>query len=151
VHGSIADYRTWGYQFERLSRGYRVISYSRRYHYPNEWVGDGTEYSTGLHAEDLAALISGLGYGPAHLVGQSTGAVIAAHCAAHYPTLVRTLIVDEPDFMPWAAGVEGGTTALEAFDREVLRPAVAAMASGDIESCIRSFCDGVLGTVLTIS
>ena len=74
VHGSIGDYRTWGYQFEAFAQRYRVISYSRRYHYPNTWVGDGMDYSSALHAEDLAGFIRALGFGPAHLIGQSYGA-----------------------------------------------------------------------------
>jgi non-heme chloroperoxidase len=75
VHGSIGDYRTWGYQFEPFSASYKVISYSRRYHYPNAWTGDGSDYTTGLHTDDLAAFIKSIGLGPAHadFLGQSEG------------------------------------------------------------------------------
>jgi pimeloyl-ACP methyl ester carboxylesterase len=34
VHGSIADYREWSRQIAPLSQHYRVIVYSRRYHWP---------------------------------------------------------------------------------------------------------------------
>ena len=100
VHGSIGDYRTWGYQFEAFSQNYKVISYSRRYHYPNVWTGDGLDYSTDLHTDDLVAFIKALGLGPAHIVGQSSGATIAAQCASRYPEVTRSLVANEPD---WAS------------------------------------------------
>jgi len=74
VHGSLEDFHTWGLQIEPFSEHYHVIAYSRRYHYPNAWVGDGTDYSATLHAEDLAALIKRIGLGSAHVVGHSYGA-----------------------------------------------------------------------------
>src|SRR5262245_61249813 len=35
VHGSVFDYREWSKQIKPLARHYRVIAYSRRYHWPN--------------------------------------------------------------------------------------------------------------------
>ena len=63
VHGALGDYRTSPLQVESFAKRYRVFAYSRRYHYPNPWVGDGQDYSPLLHAEDLAALITSLGLG----------------------------------------------------------------------------------------
>ena len=60
VHGTLEDYRTWDGQLEALSKGYRLISYSRRYHYPNEWPKDATDFSVTIHARDLAAFIKAL-------------------------------------------------------------------------------------------
>jgi non-heme chloroperoxidase len=145
VHGSIGDYRTWGYQFEPFAMRHKVISYSRRYHYPNTWSGDGSDYSTGLHADDLAAFVNSLGYGPAHIVGLSTGASIAAQCAAMYPDVVGTLTVNEPDLMPWLVDMEGGKAQLDEYQKRVDFPAMKAMANGDYESCMRIFIDGILG------
>ena len=145
VHGSIGDYRTWGYQFEPFSAEYRVVSYSRRYHYPNVWTGDGSDYTTGLHATDLAAFIDKLGYGPVHIVGQSSGASIAALCASQYPDVTRTLIVDEPDFVPWLLELEGGRTALDDLSANIEQPAIKAMAAGDATEAVRLYVNGVLG------
>ena len=145
VHGSIGDYRTWGYQFEPFSERHRVISYSRRYHYPNVWSGDGSDYSTGLHAADLAAFIGALGCGPAHIIGQSTGASIAAHCARHYPEVTRTLIVDEPDWAHWLLALDGGKAALDELTVKIEQPAMKALAAGDPAEAIRLYTDGVLG------
>jgi len=145
VHGSIGDYRPWGNQLEPFSTSYQVISYSRRYHYPNAWTGDGSDYSTHLHASDLAAFIQALGLGPAHIVGQSTGATIAAYCASRHPEVTRTLTVNEPDHAPWLLEIEGGKAALAEYLANVDQPAAKALAAGDAERAIELFVDGVLG------
>ncbi len=146
VHGSIGDYRTWGYQFEAFAARHRVVSYSRRFHYPNEWPRDGREYTTALHAEDLASLLRHLDHPRVHLVGQSTGAVVAAHVARDHPDLVRTLSVCEPAFLPWLAEIVGGTEQLNEFIRTVRDPGARHMFAGDPDTAVEAFCDGVLGT-----
>ena len=45
VHGSASDQRTWHLQQEAFAEHFRVISFSRRYHWPNESIPDGTDYS----------------------------------------------------------------------------------------------------------
>ena len=145
VHGSISDYRTWGNQFEAFSADYRVISYSRRYHYPNPWNGDSLDYSTGLHAKDLAEFIRGLELGPVHVIGQSTGATIAAYCASHHPELIRTLTVNELDHAPWLSEIRGGEAVLEDYLANVDRPAAKLLAMGDEENAIRWLVDGIQG------
>ena len=57
VHGSMADYRNWRQQKLPFAQHHRVITYSRRYHFPNAFHGSGLDYSLNLHAADLAALI----------------------------------------------------------------------------------------------
>jgi pimeloyl-ACP methyl ester carboxylesterase len=58
VHGGgPTDLRTWGQQLEAFAERFRVIACSQRYHYPNAWLGDGSDInSTTGHAADLAAL-----------------------------------------------------------------------------------------------
>ena len=96
VHGALGDYRTWLPQSISLSKYYKVITYSRRYHHPNERTGDGSDYSRELHTEDLAAFIHFLGLGPVHLVGHSYGGSLAALVAMKYPELVGTIVLGEP-------------------------------------------------------
>ena len=98
VHGSSADYRTWLGEIEPFARQYRVIAYSRRYHFPNSGGGDGRDYSPALHEQDLVALIEKLGLGKVNVVGHSSGAALAAQLAADYPELVRSVVLVEPVF-----------------------------------------------------
>src|SRR5262245_57033706 len=73
VHGSLGDYRSWRRQLDAFAAHYRVIAYSRRYHYPSRWPGAGPEYSPRLHAADLARLIEALELAPCYIVGASYG------------------------------------------------------------------------------
>src|SRR4026208_2565868 len=38
VHGAVGDYRTWEAQMDTFAKNHRVISYSRRFAYPNKQV-----------------------------------------------------------------------------------------------------------------
>ena len=73
VHGSGADLRTWGYQVQSFGASRRAIAYSRRYHFPNKWDGDGRDYGPLLHAADLAAFIRTVADGRVDLVAASYG------------------------------------------------------------------------------
>jgi len=73
VHGSASDHRTWSPQVAPLSERFEVITYSRRYHRPNDHIASGADYSMSQHADDLEALIKKLDVGPVHLVGHSYG------------------------------------------------------------------------------
>lgn len=145
VHGSLSDFRTWSLQVRPFSRLYRVISYSLRYHYPNQWAGDGTDYSATLHAEDLAELIKSLNLGRAHIVASSYGAYAALFLAARHPNGVRTLVLGEPPVLPLLKNSVEGNSLLTAFMRDAWEPSQSAIEDGAFEHGVRFFIDGVLG------
>src|SRR4051812_39742070 len=93
VHGSVDDYRAFAPQLEPLSRHYRVISYSRRYNFPNAPGVSPGNHSALVEAADLAALLRALGAVPAHVVGHSYGAYTALILAMKHPELVRSLVL----------------------------------------------------------
>lgn len=57
LHGGQGDYRSWEPQMKRLSPQYRVISYSRRYNYPNDNPLTAKNHSAYVEAADLAGFI----------------------------------------------------------------------------------------------
>jgi pimeloyl-ACP methyl ester carboxylesterase len=95
VHGSASDCRTWQFQREAFAEEYRVIDYSRRYHWPNMPIPDGAEYSMDEHVDDLQYLLQHLDAAPAHIVGHSYGAVLGLLLALRKPALVRSLVLCE--------------------------------------------------------
>lgn len=143
--GGATDLRTWGPQIEPFARHYRVIAYSRRYHWPNPWVGDGSDiYSTRRHVADLAGLIAALGLNPCHIVGSSYGADIALLFAWEHPALTRSIVLGEPGLARWLPRVPGGA-ALDAEYLRSMEPAAEAVRRGDLETAARRFIDAVAG------
>jgi pimeloyl-ACP methyl ester carboxylesterase len=144
VHGALGDYRSWGAQLDALSARYRVVAYSRRGHYPNGTrAGDDSPYTRAGHAADLAALLRALDLGPAHLVGHSYGAAVAALVAAEHPEFVRGLVLGEPSLF----GVLEGhyDRALLARQRAAMEGVLSAARRGEHEVAVRSFVRAVTG------
>lgn len=96
VHGSASDCRAWQGQVGAFGRQYRVVTYSRRYHWPNDAIPDGIDYSMDTQVADLQALMGALDATPAHLVGHSYGAFLCLLLAMREPSLVRSLVLVEP-------------------------------------------------------
>ncbi len=139
VHGGNTDFRSWMGQIEPLAQRYHVISYSRRYHFPNAGADQAKEYRASEHRDDLAGLIKGLGIAPAHLVASSYGAYIALLVARSRPELVRSLVLGEPP-VPMMLGpdfVRGMVQQVEAPRQ--------AFERGDSEGAVRLFMDSVVG------
>jgi pimeloyl-ACP methyl ester carboxylesterase len=159
VHGSASDYRTWHNQQEEFARTYRVITYSRRYHWPNEQIPEDADYSMLEHVEDLRALIQELGAVPAHLVGHSYGAFLCLLLAIKEPHLVNTLVLAEPPIITLFVSdppkppeilkllVSRPRTAISIINLGVrgLSPAAAAAKRGDREEAMQLFGTAVLG------
>lgn len=144
VHGTLEDYRTWDGQLDAFSKGYRLISYSRRYHYPNEWPKDSTDFSVTIHARDLAAFIRALNLPPVHLIGHSYGAFIAFLVARDHPEVVRSLTLGEPPIMPLLKTTPEGDALLTTAIATSIASSEAFKQGNDEEGVCR-FVNGVLG------
>src|SRR6266536_701439 len=94
VHGSWGDHHNWAPVVPLLSQSFQVMTFDRRGHSQSQ-TGSG-QGSFAEDADDLAALIEQLDLAPAHVVGNSGGAVIALRLAAERPDLCRSLVVHEP-------------------------------------------------------
>lgn len=145
VHGSLDDLRSWRYQVEPFAERYHAIAYSRRYHHPNPWTGDGSDYSAQRHADDLAAFIRALNLAPVHMVTSSYGGNIAIYLTAQQPELVCSVVLSEPPLLPWLAHIAGGAALWTDFVEHIWLPARRAFETGDLETGARSFLDGVMG------
>ena len=95
IHGANADYRSFNSQIAALASSYRVITPSLRHYYPEQWNGEGSDFSVEQHAADVATLIRMLDLGKVHLVGWSRGGAVAIEIAKAHPDLVLTLVMED--------------------------------------------------------
>ena len=94
VHGSWASHHNWDLVAPRLAESFRVVTYDRRGHSESEHPpGQGS-----IHEDvaDLAALIEHLDLAPAHVAGNSWGAIITLRLAIARPNLLRAIACHEP-------------------------------------------------------
>jgi pimeloyl-ACP methyl ester carboxylesterase len=147
IHGGLDDYRCWQFQMDSFSRKYRTISYSRRFAYPNKWIGNVAQDNTiEDNAKDLAQLIRKLDVAPAHLVGASYGAYIALYCASKNPELAKTLVLNEPPIMQFLARspLREDVELLQRFITRVQRPNQDASKRGDFRKATQVAIDGIM-------
>jgi pimeloyl-ACP methyl ester carboxylesterase len=138
LHGGQGDYRSWEPQMAALSRYYRVVSYSRRYNFPNHNPQTATNHSVLVEAADLAALIKALHLKRVNLIGTSMGAATALMLAVEHPNMVRSLVLAEPH--PGLGKTFSGRGSIRGFHaRSMTRRAM--LAAGNDEVAMR-FVDG---------
>ena len=160
IHANVSDIRSWDAVTPLLAKNFRVITYSRRYAWPNNEIADNVADPWEDHADDLEAMIEKLDIAPAHLMGNSTGATVALLLAKKRPDLVKSLILEEPPlislflptippslidvlkllwFHPWSfwPTIHFGAT--------VVGPTTNAFKKGDNEAALRVFSRGILG------
>jgi pimeloyl-ACP methyl ester carboxylesterase len=159
VHGSASDYRTWHAQRPVLAERFRVISYSRRYHWPNEPIPEGGVYRMMEHVDDLAELLRAVDAAPAHLVGHSYGGFLCLLLAIREPGLVRTLVLAEPPVVtlfvsdpPKPAELlkvlftrPRTAAAIVKFGARGVEPARKAFRRGETDKGVEIFGDAVFG------
>jgi non-heme chloroperoxidase len=147
IHGGLDDYRCWQYQMDSFSRKYRTISYSRRFAYPNKWIGNVAQDNTiEENARDLAELIRKLDLAPAHLVGASYGAFTALYCASKNPELAKTMVLNEPPIMEFLAKshLKEDVKLRQIFGTRVLSPTQDASRVGDFRKTAQVAIDGIM-------
>ena len=159
VHGSASDYRTWHTQLDDFGRQYRTLAFSRRYHWPNERIAEGADYSMLEHVDDLQAFLRSLNATPLHLVGHSYGAFVCLLLAIREPELAQTLVLAEPpaitlhvsdppkpsELMRLLFTRPRTAVSVIRFGATGVGPATAAAKRGDMEMAMRIFGRAVLG------
>jgi len=112
---------SWAYQEPVLAQRYRLLLYDCR----GMWQSDHPPgpYSMEVHADDLAALLDGLGIERAHIAGISYGGELSLAFAHRYPARTRGLVVSSAvsQVDPLLAGwMESWMAAARARDPELL-------------------------------
>ncbi len=99
VHGSISDYRTWGYMLLPVSEQHRFLSLSLRYFGTLDWPPEKLHFDKNVDAQDVIDFIEHKQLGPVYLVGWSRSGSINSLVATLRPDLVKGLILYEPTLM----------------------------------------------------
>jgi len=89
-NGVLMSTASWIFQTPVFSKHYRLLLYDCRGMWQSEHPPG--PYSMDMHADDLAALLDGLGVERAHVAGASYGAEISMLFALKYPAKTRSLI-----------------------------------------------------------
>ena len=147
VHGSLDDYRCWQFQIDYFSKKYRAISYSRRFGYPNKWIGNVAQDNTiEDNAQDLAELIRKLDVAPAHLIGASYGAFIALYCVSKNRGLAKTMVLNEPPIFQFLARspLQEDVELLQRYRTYVQSPTEDDFKRGDFERAAQTFIDRIM-------
>ena len=131
IHGGLEDYRTWDAQIDTFSKSYRIVTYSRRFNFPNQNTNEVKEFSAKTEAEDLAALIIQLKLGSVHLVGHSFGGLISLFLIKEHPELVRSLTLSEPALISWLPDIAGGKIFYDNFYNQLWKPVKQAFEIKD--------------------
>ncbi|RSN53376.1 alpha/beta fold hydrolase [Actinomadura sp. WAC 06369] len=79
-----------------LADRYTVVTYDQRGLSRSTLTGPPADTGVAVFADDAHRLLAALGGGPAHVLGNSGGALTALALAARHPGQVRSLIVHEP-------------------------------------------------------
>ena len=147
IHGGLDDYRCWQIQMDYLSRKYHVISYSRRFAYPNKWIGNVvTDNTIEENAKDLAELIRKLDLAPAHLVGASYGAFTTLYCVSKNPELAKIMVLNEPPILSFLARspMKDDVELLQQFRTRVQSPTEDAFKKEDFKKAAQIFINRIM-------
>ena len=136
VHGSWGDHHNWDAVVPLLARRCRATTYDRRGHSQSERLA--AQGSVHDDARDLAALIDGLGIAPAHVVGNSFGAIVVLNLIIERPDLIASAAVHEP---PLIGFLEGDPTLLPV--RQRIGAVMDTLNAGQAEAGARQFVETV--------
>ena len=138
LHGAVGDMDAWSPQLNEFAKDYRVISYSRRLHYPNRNPLPRERFSVRTEADDLMAFLKAMKIRKAHLVGASIGAYVALVFAMKHADMVSSLVLAEPPVHDLVRGLEGGQEIFDEFRHE-LDDASKAFRNGDDRGGMAAF------------
>jgi pimeloyl-ACP methyl ester carboxylesterase len=116
LHGLLGSSKSWAFQFERLSRNYRMIAWDA----PGFGQSEMVPVSIDAYAEALGEFVRNVGRPKVSLVGHSMGGTVAARFAATFPDLVSRLVLScshagygDPETAPMSAKFESRMRELE--------------------------------------
>jgi pimeloyl-ACP methyl ester carboxylesterase len=129
VHEYAGDYRSWEPQLRHFGQRYRAVAFNARGYPPSDVPESVSSYSQARAADDIAAVLDGIGVQQAHIVGLSMGGFATLHFGFRHPARALSLVV---------AGCGYGA---EPEQRERFRQEAEAVAAFIREKGMREFAE----------
>jgi pimeloyl-ACP methyl ester carboxylesterase len=136
ICGGVYDAAGYAGLAEQLADRYTVVTYDRRGNSRSPLDGPPEQQSIEVHGDDAHRVLAAAGVTggeAAHVVGNSSGAMIGLELAARHPEQVRTLVAHEPpvfELLPdrdhWRAVIQD---VADAFGKEGAGPAMQILAA----------------------
>jgi pimeloyl-ACP methyl ester carboxylesterase len=123
VHEFAGDLRSWEPQLRHFGQRHRAVAFNARGYPPSDVPPDPASYSQNRAADDIAAVLDGLGIGETHVVGLSMGGFATLHFGFRHPARARSLTVA-------GCGYGAEPSAREAFRAEGAKAVESIRAQG---------------------
>jgi pimeloyl-ACP methyl ester carboxylesterase len=98
VHGFTGDITDWQHQIPEFSRTHRLLVVDNRGHGRSEAPADSSTITIERMADDVEALVAGVGFERYHLLGHSMGGAIVQEIALRSPTKLLSLILEDTSY-----------------------------------------------------
>jgi pimeloyl-ACP methyl ester carboxylesterase len=142
IHGSQEDYRVFMPQLELLGNDFHVVTYSRRYNYPNNEVyKKGTAFNPMTEADDLEKLRKEMGIEKFNVVGHSYGGLVALAYADKYPDRLESITVSEPPLLR----IQGCDESLKATEKGLIDELRASFKKKDTTVVMKAIFEFFVG------
>ncbi|MBC7870974.1 MAG: 2-succinyl-6-hydroxy-2,4-cyclohexadiene-1-carboxylate synthase [Chitinophagaceae bacterium] len=94
LHGFSGSGADWAAHLPALTPHFRVVTVDLPGHGKTDSPTDPAHYTIENMAQDLISLLESLDLGQVHLLGYSMGGRLALYLAIHYPTAIKSLILE---------------------------------------------------------
>lgn len=142
VHGGQEDYRAFMPQIESLGKDFHVITYSRRYNYPNNRLyEEGAAFNPMTEAEDLEKLRQQIGIEKFNIVGHSYGGLVALAYANKYQDRLKSITISEPPVL----NIEGCSESLSATENGLIEKLKTSFKTKDTTVVMKAIFEFFVG------
>lgn len=140
VHGSWADHHNWDLVTGELSKTFRVLAYDRRGHSQSERL-QGQGY-VDEDIEDLIGLAEHFNLAPAHIAGNSFGAIIVLKTAVKRPDIFKSMTIHEPPLLGVLKENPAAQEILKTVNQRVIT-VLDLITKGEMEKAAEEFMEKI--------
>jgi pimeloyl-ACP methyl ester carboxylesterase len=95
LHSLIANSHDYDFLGKAISKNFRVIAIDMPGRGDSDWFEDAALYNYEVYIADLFALLKTLNLSEIHILGSSMGGIIGMILASNYPSMVKSLILND--------------------------------------------------------